>query len=128
MNEIERLKAELAAVERELADANAAVEAIKSGKQPEKIRRAPKPKAKPKKARPAVHHPESGLRTSIEGYGGPAPSSMSEYRASNSPVVMKHHDPMTRPVDTSYARRTRTRPSAAASRRAAGAFPTTRPG
>ena len=101
MNEIERLQAELAAVERELADANAAVTAIKAGEKPEKIRRAPKPKPKPKpKAKKTVHR--SGLSTSIEGYGGPAPVGTRRARTSNRPVVTRHYDPTDRPVDDDY--------------------------
>ena len=102
MNEIEKLKAELAAVERELADADAAVAAIKAGNAAPKIRRAPKP-AKPKtmqKKKRAVHR--SALETSIEGYGGPAPVGASRIRPNNTPVVTRHVDPRERPVDSTY--------------------------
>jgi anti-sigma factor RsiW len=88
MNEIERLKAELAAVEREDADAKAAMAAIKAGKKPAKIRRAPKP-AKNKPAKPAVHR--NSFKGSIEGYGGPAPVGSST-RTNNTPVVTRHID------------------------------------
>jgi hypothetical protein len=101
MNEIEKLKAELAAVERELADANAAVDAIKAGNKPAKIRRAPKA-AKPKpsaKTKRAVHRP--GFRGSIEGHGGPAPVG-ERYRSNSAPVVTKHFDPTDRPTDYTY--------------------------
>jgi hypothetical protein len=101
MNEIEKLKAELAAVERELADANAAVAAIEAGEKPAKIRRAPKPKPKPK-PKPAVHR--NKFRGGIDGYGGPAPVGTSRVRTSNRPVVTKHVDPRERPVDSTYER------------------------
>jgi hypothetical protein len=104
MNEIERLQAELAAVERELADANAAVAAIEAGEKPAKIRRAPKPKAKakPKSKRTPVHR--NSFKGSVEGYGGPAPVGRSRFRTDNTPVVTKELDPRNRPVDNTYER------------------------
>ena len=101
MNEIERLQAELAAVERELADANAAVAAIEAGEKPAKIRKAPKPKAKAK-AKRTVHR--AGFRGSIEGYGGPAPVGRSRFRTDNTPVVTKELDPRERPNEYTYER------------------------
>jgi hypothetical protein len=95
MTEIEKLQAELAAVERELADSNAAVAAIKAGDKPAKIRRAPKP-AKPKTPKPAVHR--NGFHRRIEGYGGPAPVGVST-RTNTTAVVTKHIDAIREPVE-----------------------------
>jgi hypothetical protein len=100
MTEIEKLQAELAAVERELADANAAVAAIEAGEKPAKIRRAPKPKPKPKpKVKETIHRPS--FRGSIEGHGGPAPVGAST-RTNFTPVVTKQFDPRERPIEYTY--------------------------
>ena len=104
MNEIERLRAELAAAEKEAGEANAylaAVRAVDTKAKAPKAKREPKPKIK-KRARSRIHHPESELRTSIEGYGGPAPVGSSRRRTSNRPVVTRHVDPTDRPVDNNY--------------------------
>jgi hypothetical protein len=95
MNEIEKLKAELAAVERELADANAAVDAINAGEKPAKIRRASKAKVK-KPSKPAAHR--NKFRGSIEGYGGPAPVG-NRMRTNTTPVVTKHIDAIKEDVE-----------------------------
>ena len=102
MNEIEKLKAELAAVEREQADADAAAEAIKAGIKPPKIRRAPKEKTKLKpKAKPAIHR--NSFRGSVEGHGGPAPVG-DRVRTNHAPVVTMQFDPTDRPVECTYER------------------------
>jgi hypothetical protein len=98
VNEIERLKAELEAAKRELAEANDYLAAVESGDtkaKPPKQQRQPKPKTKPKRRRGKVHR--NDFRSSIEGYGGSAPVGTSRQRTSNRPVVTKQYDPMTRP-------------------------------
>jgi hypothetical protein len=102
MNEIERLRAELAAAEREVAEANGYLAAVRAGDtkaKPPKSKPKTKPKTKPK-AKKTVHR--SGLSTSIEGYGGPAPVGTSRARTSNRPVITKHFDPRERPGDYTY--------------------------
>lgn len=92
-----KLAAELAAAEAELAAARAELAAIEAGKIPAAPRRAARPKRAAKKPARPVHRPENGMQSSIEGYGGPAPTG-ERTRSDDAPVIMKHVSPFDRPV------------------------------
>ena len=89
-----KLKAEIAAAEAELAAARAELAAIDAGKLPKEPKR---PKSARRATRTPVHHPESDLRSKVEGWGGPAPVG-DRMRTDMTPVVTKHVNPMNRPV------------------------------
>lgn len=98
MTELEKALAELAAAEARLAKATADREAIEAGKI---VKLPPERKSKKRPARPAVHHPESGLRSGVWGCG-PAPVGDRRVRVNNEPVFTKHRDATVRPVESRY--------------------------